>query len=527
MESNESVSSNCGDLTTGEHDRPVVRALALCDITVDETVQARAQMLGEDVVEEYAAAMREGDKFPALVVFQQGGTYVLADGFTRHAAAKRAALTTFECVVHAGGLRDAMLYAFGANASNGRPRSAADKRSAVLKMLADDTWCHWSNNRIAQLCRVSHQLVGEVRSATCRATSEVTYHGRYGVGTMNTGRIGKPSKDSGLAESSDSLPASANENETDAISRTAASVETAPTAVTLTDKSAVDDEGQVYADQHVGSAAALAVLAEFLNFVLARIDRQGKNLIVTIVEQDADEFRCLWDRAVLDPARPAKSTSCTTTGRSSRRSKIDLREGDLMMNYPLPRPLNPYQYDGLGRNIEWRHLVTAASLREVSSYLGTFDSYARTEAMTYLMIASSPRRALEIFMDSGNDCDAPWPYRGYLAAKLRDAINKVALIDLLEPPERAFYSALPDLVPVWRGCERGRVRGLSWTTDRMVAEGFALGKRCRNAYPTLMHAEIPKPHIFGVFLNRKESELALDPRRLRNLRQEPFTAGDA
>jgi hypothetical protein len=77
------------DAIIGEHDR---RLLALDDITVDETVQARAQMLGEDVVDEYAAAMREGDDFPALVVFQQGGTYVLADGFTRHAAAKRAEL---------------------------------------------------------------------------------------------------------------------------------------------------------------------------------------------------------------------------------------------------------------------------------------------------------------------------------------------------------------------------------------------------------------------------------------------------
>jgi hypothetical protein len=286
-------------LATEEHDRPVVRALALCDITVDETVQARAQMLSEDVVEEYAAAMREGDKFPALVVFQQGGTYVLADGFTRYAAAKRAALTTLECVVHAGGLRDAMLYAFGANASHGRPRSTADKRSAVLKMLADDTWCRWSNNRIAQLCRVSHQLVGEVRSATCRATSEVTYQGRYGVGTMNIGGIGKPPKDSGLAEPSDSLPANVNKNKTDAISRTAASVETASATVSLTDKSAVDDEGQVYADQHVGSDEALAVLPELLKFVLARIDRQGSNLIVTIVAQDAVEFRCLCDRAEL------------------------------------------------------------------------------------------------------------------------------------------------------------------------------------------------------------------------------------
>ena len=284
-----------GNAIIGEH--PPVR-LALDDITVDETVQARAQMLGEDVVEEYAAAMREGDDFPALVVFQQGGTYVLADGFTRHAAAKRAGLTTFECVVHPGGLRDAVLYAVGANASHGRPRSAADKRAAVLKMLADDAWCQWSNQTIARLCRVSHQLVGEVRKATGRATSQVTYQGRYGVGTMNTGRIGKPSTDSDSAEPSGSLPVSANKNETDAIPRTAASVETAPAVVSLIDKSGVDDEGQVY-DQHVGPTKALAILAEFLKFVLTRIDGQEMDLVVTIIEQDAAEFRCLCERAEL------------------------------------------------------------------------------------------------------------------------------------------------------------------------------------------------------------------------------------
>jgi hypothetical protein len=298
METNESASTTGGDQITGEHDRPLVRRFALDDIIVDEAVQARAQMLGEDVVEEYASAMREGDEFPALVVFQHGETYILADGFTRHAAAKRAALTTFECVVHAGGPRDAMLYAVGANASHGRPRSNADKRSAVLKLLADDTWCHWSNNRIAQLCHVSHQLVGEVRSATCRATS-VTYQGRYGVGTMNTGRIGRPSTNTGSAEPSDSLPASANKTRTDAIPRTAASVETAPAPVSLTDKSDVDDEGHVHADQHVGPAKAIAILAEFLEFVLARVDRQERDLIVTVIEQDAAKFRCLCERAEL------------------------------------------------------------------------------------------------------------------------------------------------------------------------------------------------------------------------------------
>jgi hypothetical protein len=293
-----------GDAIIGEPDH---RPLALDDITVDETVQARAQMLGEDVVDEYAAAMREGDEFPALVVFHQGDTYVLADGFTRHAAAKRADLTMFECVVHTGGPRDAMLYAVGANASHGRPRSAADKRAAVLKMLADDAWCQWSNHTIGGLCRVSHQLVGEVRKATGRATSQVTYQGRYGVGTMNTRRNVKQSTDSGSAKPPDSLPAGANKNETDAMPRTAASTETALAAVSPTDKSNVDDDGQVYDDQHVDSAKALPILAELLKFVLARIDRQEKNLVVTVIEQDTAEFQCLCERAEL-AIRPESGT---------------------------------------------------------------------------------------------------------------------------------------------------------------------------------------------------------------------------
>jgi hypothetical protein len=203
--------------------------------------------------------------------------------------------------------------------------------------------------------------------------------------------------------------------------------------------------------------------------------------------------------------------------------KIDLIFGE----YDRPGLVDPCSCDGLGRKISWQQLVTAASLEKVSHYLGTFGSYARTEAMTYLISAVSPRRSLEIFLSWGDACDAPWPYRWYVAEALRDAIDNVPLIELLEPPELAFYSALPNLVPVWRGCERGRVRGLSWTTDRLVAEGFALGKRCWNEHPTLMHAEIPKQHIFGVFLGRKECELAVDPRRLRKLRQEPLAGEHA
>jgi hypothetical protein len=59
-------------------------------------------------------------------------------------------------------------------------------------------------------------------------------------------------------------------------------------------------------------------------------------------------------------------------------------------------------------------------------------------------------------------CDAPWPWRSVIADLLRQAISKIILADVLPPDARSFYEGLPDLVSVWRGCERG----LHWTMDQ-------------------------------------------------------------
>jgi hypothetical protein len=110
--------------------------------------------------------------------------------------------------------------------------------------------------------------------------------------------------------------------------------------------------------------------------------------------------------------------------------------------------------------------------------------------------------------------ELPFGVRGRIASFARcGAVDSSA-----QPRRIGFYTSLPDPAPVWRGCERGRERGLSWTTDRKVAAGFARGMRCRNAVPTVQ-AEIPKRHLFGVFVERNESEVAVDPRRLRKLQR--------
>jgi hypothetical protein len=129
---------------------------------------------------------------------------------------------------------------------------------------------------------------------------------------------------------------------------------------------------------------------------------------------------------------------------------------------------------------------------------------------------------IRVFLEWANICDAPWWNRATIANCLRDAVREVTLADHLDPTEHTFYDALPAVVPAWRGCERGRERGLHWTTDRAVAERFASGRRCVNQLPTLVQAQIPKEHIFAVFVSREESEIVLDPRRLKKLSSAPL-----
>jgi hypothetical protein len=151
--------------------------------------------------------------------------------------------------------------------------------------------------------------------------------------------------------------------------------------------------------------------------------------------------------------------------------------------------------------------------------LALANSYERPYVLVREMLREpDDRNRLALFLAHWPMCDAPWAYRSWIAEVVRAALNWVDLADVLGSDESEWFGSLPDLIPIYRGCERGRERGLSWTTDINVALEFAQGRRCTNQHPTLMTAIIPKLHVFGVFLDRKESEIAVDPRRLRRLR---------
>ncbi len=171
--------------------RPVpVRA-----IRTDGGTQVRVQ-LSLTTVEEYAEAIRAGGTLPPVIAYHDGDAYWLADGFHRLMGATAAGHTEILAEVRPGTRRDALLHAVGCNAEHGLRRSNADKRRAVELLLSDPDWAKWSDNKIAQACRVSHHLVGEMRATlTSRTRSEHQGERRYTTkhgtpASMNTANIG-------------------------------------------------------------------------------------------------------------------------------------------------------------------------------------------------------------------------------------------------------------------------------------------------------------------------------------------------
>ena len=162
------------------------------------------------------------------------------------------------------------------------------------------------------------------------------------------------------------------------------------------------------------------------------------------------------------------------------------------------------------------------SFGEADRRLALCDSYSRTSQLVQEMLcARSSAERVRLFLEWGSLCDAPWPYRSYFAQILRDAFRHVRLADMLPPGDLDWFLSLDPVIAVYRGCQSGRERGLSWTTDLKVAAGFAVGKRCSNSQPRLITAQIPKKHVLAVFADRNESEIVLDPRRLRRLADHP------
>lgn len=136
------------------------RKISLDQIDIHGGTQTRVKT-NEEAIESYAEEMGSGTLFPPIVLFFDGSTYWLADGFHRYLAAKRIGEPTISAEIHAGGRVDALRHALGANAANGVYRTNADKRNAAA--IALEEWSGLANSVLADICRVSPELIRQCR----------------------------------------------------------------------------------------------------------------------------------------------------------------------------------------------------------------------------------------------------------------------------------------------------------------------------------------------------------------------------
>jgi len=165
------------------------QTLNLDQIRLDGGTQPRV-LIDEQVVAEYAELYANGVDLKPVVVFFDGATYWLADGFHRYWANRKIESDYIFAHVQQGTQRDAILYSVGANADHGLRRTPADKRKAVLTMLNDEKWSGWPQTQIAKACRVTPEYVSRLKSregSTIDRSIVQTSDGR----TMNTSKIGR------------------------------------------------------------------------------------------------------------------------------------------------------------------------------------------------------------------------------------------------------------------------------------------------------------------------------------------------
>jgi hypothetical protein len=159
-----------------------MKTMKISRITLDPRIQSRVA-ISQGTVDEYKQAYMDGDKFPPSIVFSDGKTNWLADGWHRLKAQSGLGFLDVEVEVREGGLRDAIKFSLSANSRHGLNRTNADKRKAVLAALDDEEWRELSAREIASLCAVSHTFVNQI------------YQERTAIEARKNGVIATPDED--------------------------------------------------------------------------------------------------------------------------------------------------------------------------------------------------------------------------------------------------------------------------------------------------------------------------------------------
>lgn len=140
---------------------PVRETLAIKGLVTDGGTQVRSE-ISDETVTQYADALGRGERFPAVIVFRDKNTDVLADGFHRVRAYQEAGRSEIEADVYQGKRDEALWFALGANRAHGQRLSGDDKRRAIE--IAYEAWPDVSQVRIAKQVGCAQQYVSRIRA---------------------------------------------------------------------------------------------------------------------------------------------------------------------------------------------------------------------------------------------------------------------------------------------------------------------------------------------------------------------------
>jgi len=172
------------------------KSLSIDLIITDAGTQMRAGTRHE-TVEEYKALFVDA-KWPfddPLIVFNEGKSYWLADGFHRYYAAQQTkGRSSVACDIREGNLEDAQNFALSANSRHGLRRTNEDKRHAVRAALSMKRWEDKSNAMVAEACGVSDRFVAKIRKEIESSTPNGSELNSTATRKKPTKRVGKDGK---------------------------------------------------------------------------------------------------------------------------------------------------------------------------------------------------------------------------------------------------------------------------------------------------------------------------------------------
>lgn len=165
-------------------------------IKLKTNTQSRVK-IDQNVVDEYAEDLKEGAKFPPIILFKNEKNYYIGDGWHRLYSSKKIGKKTIQADVKPGSIRDAILYSISSNTAHGLRRTNEDKRKSVTMLLEDKEWQQWSDREISRQCCVGNKLVSNIRKEltvfkTQIINKKVKRGGKeYKINTANIGKNAK------------------------------------------------------------------------------------------------------------------------------------------------------------------------------------------------------------------------------------------------------------------------------------------------------------------------------------------------